>query len=373
MIPAPPSGDAYLARLAGILNAELSRKEPTIVGLVYDGTNLLLRFRAPYGVGWVQCQVQSSAVGGGGMTYDPATYASTALVDCRADRLQDRTIAVTAGLRYAVFLVPVQYDGAGTKVMYDGAGGRPDAMASVTTWIGLPTAHNVLSASHGDSTAASCVRGDIITGQGASPLWTRLAKGTEAYYLRSGATDVAWAALAAADLTGTALPAGIVTSSLTAVGALNAGSITSGFGAIDIGADALTAGAGTFGGVVTLNSTEHTSLIFNSTYADAATRNWAIFSNYAAYGDLVIRQSLAKDGNPFGGTGRTVLTFGAAMDATFAAGLTATSLTVGANQVVGAQGLAVADATGGLVIDAEARAALNALLARVRTHGLVAT
>jgi hypothetical protein len=42
-------------------------------------------------------------------------------------------------------------------------------------------------------------------------------------------------------------------------------------------------------------------------------------------------------------------------------------------KVVGAQGAAVADATGGIVIDAEARTALNALLARLRTHGLIAT
>ena len=49
------------------------------------------------------------------------------------------------------------------------------------------------------------------------------------------------------------------------------------------------------------------------------------------------------------------------------------SLRVGTNQVVGAQGAAVADATGGVVIDAEARTALNALLARLRTHGLIAT
>ncbi len=48
-------------------------------------------------------------------------------------------------------------------------------------------------------------------------------------------------AVPASVLTGTTLPAAIVTSSLTTVGALNAGSITSGFGAIDIGADNVTA------------------------------------------------------------------------------------------------------------------------------------
>lgn len=42
-------------------------------------------------------------------------------------------------------------------------------------------------------------------------------------------------------------------------------------------------------------------------------------------------------------------------------------------QVVGAQGAAVADASGGSTVDAEARTALNALLARLRAHGLIAT
>lgn len=42
-------------------------------------------------------------------------------------------------------------------------------------------------------------------------------------------------------------------------------------------------------------------------------------------------------------------------------------------QVVSAQGAAIANAAGGGVIDVEARAAINALLARVRAHGLIAT
>lgn len=50
-----------------------------------------------------------------------------------------------------------------------------------------------------------------------------------------------------------------------------------------------------------------------------------------------------------------------------------TSYFVGADQVVSARGAAVADASGGANIDAEARTALNALLARLRTHGLIAT
>jgi hypothetical protein len=51
------------------------------------------------------------------------------------------------------------------------------------------------------------------------------------------------------------------------------------------------------------------------------------------------------------------------------------SYLVNGTQVVAAQGAAVADATGGAVIDVEARAALNSLLARARAstgHGLIA-
>ena len=41
-------------------------------------------------------------------------------------------------------------------------------------------------------------------------------------------------------------------------------------------------------------------------------------------------------------------------------------------QVVSNRGAAVADATGGATIDAEARTAINSLLARLRAHGLIA-
>lgn len=42
-------------------------------------------------------------------------------------------------------------------------------------------------------------------------------------------------------------------------------------------------------------------------------------------------------------------------------------------QVLGSQGAAVPDATGGGTIDAEARTAINSLLARLRAHGIIAT
>lgn len=50
----------------------------------------------------------------------------------------------------------------------------------------------------------------------------------------------------AGSLSGTTLAANVVTSSLTSVGALSAGSITSGFGSIDVGADSITGGPASF-------------------------------------------------------------------------------------------------------------------------------
>jgi len=55
------------------------------------------------------------------------------------------------------------------------------------------TTHNLLSATHLDTTPATPpTRGDLITGQGATPLWKRLAKGTSAQLLGCDASDVKW-------------------------------------------------------------------------------------------------------------------------------------------------------------------------------------
>jgi len=54
------------------------------------------------------------------------------------------------------------------------------------------TAHNLLSATHGDTTTGTVVRGDIITGQGATPKWTKLAIGSVGKALVSDGTDVVW-------------------------------------------------------------------------------------------------------------------------------------------------------------------------------------
>ena len=48
------------------------------------------------------------------------------------------------------------------------------------------------------------------------------------------------------------------------------------------------------------------------------------------------------------------------------------SVVVGGNQVVGPRGAPIASPGGGAVIDAEGRAAITAILAALRSHGLIA-
>ena len=78
-------------------------------------------------------------------------------------------------------------------------------------------------------------------------------------------------------------------------------------------------------------------------------------------------------------SGLTVLDKASGEFATYAAGawerghVRAAKLSVGGNQVVGARLAAVADPAGGATVDAEARAAIVAILARLRSHGLIAS
>ena len=50
----------------------------------------------------------------------------------------------------------------------------------------------------------------------------------------------------------------------------------------------------------------------------------------------------------------------------------AARLSIGGNQVVGARGAAIAEPVGGAIVDTEARAAIAAILVRLRQHGLIA-
>lgn len=63
--------------------------------------------------------------------------------------------------------------------------------------------HNLLSARHADVTAATAVRGDLITAQGAAPTWSRLAKSaTATHVLKAGAMEPGWAAVTFSELGG---------------------------------------------------------------------------------------------------------------------------------------------------------------------------
>ena len=68
--------------------------------------------------------------------------------------------------------------------------------SGLPSWEALPAgaAHDLLSATHGDTTASSVTRGDIIIGSGASPKWDNLAVGASTTYL-AGGTEPSWATL----------------------------------------------------------------------------------------------------------------------------------------------------------------------------------
>jgi len=61
-------------------------------------------------------------------------------------------------------------------------------------------AHNLLSATHTDTLAASPTRGDVIVAN-STPAWARLAVGSANKVLHSDGTDATWQTLAAADIT----------------------------------------------------------------------------------------------------------------------------------------------------------------------------
>ncbi len=85
-----------------------------------------------------------------------------------------------------------------------------------------PSAHNLLSSYHGDTTSGTVARGDLITGQGASPTWARLAKGTAAQCLQMNgtATDIVWGAC------GSGGGANLTLSNLTSPTAINLSTLT---------------------------------------------------------------------------------------------------------------------------------------------------
>jgi hypothetical protein len=142
---------------------------------------------------------------------------------------------------------------------------------------------------------------------------------------------------------------------------VNAGPAAGGeFGQIDFSAPI----AGSFGRVLTLRGNAlaaQQGALFESNVAAGASPafQFRAVANFGAGQDVLMVEDNAGGTRLFGvdgvGTTDTLLSY-----------------EVAGTQVVSARGAAVADAAGGAVIDIEARAALNALLARVRAHGLIA-
>ncbi|NTW46145.1 MAG: hypothetical protein HGB18_03800, partial [Candidatus Moranbacteria bacterium] len=62
------------------------------------------------------------------------------------------------------------------------------------------SSHGLLSATHTDTTTGTVQRGDLITGQGSTAKWTRLALGSVGRVLQSNGTDAAWAQLSGSDV-----------------------------------------------------------------------------------------------------------------------------------------------------------------------------
>lgn len=134
---------------------------------------------------------QTGELGTTGEWRDDGTVPGLALDEGGADDL------ASAGYRTLGFVA----DGGGQRVIFqapimvneDGLGVELGAGLDVID-NALVALHDLLSASHGDTTAAAVQRGDVIIGSGATPKWTRLAKGTEGHVLTMGANEPAWAA-----------------------------------------------------------------------------------------------------------------------------------------------------------------------------------
>jgi len=69
--------------------------------------------------------------------------------------------------------------------------GRLTAAANIAISGVPPAAHNILSASHGDTLAAGVSRGSLIVGN-ATPKWAKLTVGAASTHLESDGTDVTW-------------------------------------------------------------------------------------------------------------------------------------------------------------------------------------
>ncbi len=126
--------------------------------------------------------VETGTSAGGGSAHMPVTLAASAAVLLDISATQALSLDLQAA--NTGFLGP--------------AAGAPAAPTFRSQVLADIPAHNVLSATHGDSTAAAAVRGDLITGQGVAPKWARLAisvpaaPGINVLGVANGETESSW-------------------------------------------------------------------------------------------------------------------------------------------------------------------------------------
>ncbi|MBM3136209.1 MAG: hypothetical protein FJZ89_13205, partial [Chloroflexi bacterium] len=127
----------------------------------------------------------------GGLNVGSATGAASGQVKASAglDLAGSKFVVDSSGNLTAVNNVayswPAAQGGATTYLTNNGSGTLTWATTATTT------AHNVLSATHGDTAAGTVVRGDIIYGN-STPAWARLAVGAANAFLRTDGTDTGW-------------------------------------------------------------------------------------------------------------------------------------------------------------------------------------
>lgn len=221
-------------------------------------------------------------------------------------------------------------DGSGAPTVLDlGSSTAVTILGTIATGVWQGTTVGV---GYGGTGLASYTAGDILYASGTTTL-AKLAKGSDTEVLTLASGVPTWAAPTVGDITGvtagTGLSGGGTTGTvtlnveasqtqITSVGALGAGSITSGFGAIDVGSSSIDGGTitGTFSGNITGNVTGNCSGTAGSATGNAATAT-------------ALATARAINGTDFDGTAAITVTAaaGTLTGATLASGVTASSLT----------------------------------------------
>lgn len=153
----------------------------------------------PAGICTFADSVGTITITGGGAPTDAQYWVGAAHAGLSAEH---NLGALATGLVLNTAGTPSAYGGTSctnqvlTALTASGAGTCVTLTSAYTSGNFPATAHNLLSSTHGDTTAASVVRGDILRGN-STPAWSRLALGGNNLYLKSNATDLVYSTLAA--------------------------------------------------------------------------------------------------------------------------------------------------------------------------------